>query len=66
MTLILNSFKDIKKTLKDLYYPVDSKMLNERIEILSKRSIKKRLQNKRIKNFNKLYGFNYIRRERCT
>ncbi|MCX7870508.1 MAG: deoxyribose-phosphate aldolase [bacterium] len=41
MTLILNSFKDIKKTLKDLYYPVDSKMLNERIEILSKRSIKK-------------------------
>ena len=39
--MLVQTYSDIKKIMKDLYYPVDSKMLNERVEILSKRSIKK-------------------------
>ncbi|MGC8815065.1 MAG: deoxyribose-phosphate aldolase [bacterium] len=49
MSILTNTFNDLKRTFKDLYYPVDSKMLNERIEILSKRSIKKESKIKGLK-----------------
>jgi deoxyribose-phosphate aldolase len=49
MSLTINNFNDLKNTFKNLYYPVDSKMLNERIEILSKRSIKKESKVKGLK-----------------